>query len=364
METVNLLEFLNNVKDLYALDFAKCDKDLVNFLDLMVEDEQFTRKIDLGIMFVSQSSSDQYVIVDGLDRILSLSLLLHAVCECYKKTSAKNDKAIKTIRTKYLLDGSKPKLHLAPKDQEIFNKIIYGERLSGKEKETPMFVLLHNFWLQIKEEKLQASNIFKMLQKVVVYMVETDEVNLRDLYYTLNKNSDDLDLLMLVEDYLKNIGVQEYWQKIKNIFQNNLADINTFFKDFFVTKFSFKEFKQERLYEIFVNYFETMLQYLPEDVIIEKIERSAKLYNNLLNVNIENEELKKALIQIKMHGGEDTYAYLLNIYEDYEDNNITESTFLEILLTIDDYLQKRQKAPSDVSFNELIQYLNAFITCK
>ena len=44
-----------------------------------------------------------------------------------------------------------------------------------------------------------------------------------------------------------------------------------------------------------------------------------------------------------MHGGEDTYAYILNIYEDYEDNNISEATFLEILLTIDEYLKKRKK---------------------
>ncbi len=364
MEVVNLLEFLNSSKDLYALEYAKCGAELVNFLDLMTEDEQFTRNIGLGMMFVSQKSIDQYLIVDGLDRIISLSLLLHAVCECYKKTSEKNDKAIRTIRNKYLIDGSKPKLHLAPKQQEIYNKIIYGEKLSGKEKENPMFVLLHNFWTQIKEEQLKAASIFKMLQKVTVFLADTEGVNIRDFYYTLNKNSSDLDLLLLVEDYLRNMGVEEYWNNIKKIFNNNLSDLDLFFRDFFITKFSFKEYKRERLYEIFVNYFETMLQYLPEDTLMKKIERSAKLYNNLLNVTIESEELKRALIQIKMHDGEDTFAYILNIYEDYVDNNITESTFLEILSTIDEYLKNRQKNSSDIGFNNLIRYLNAFITCK
>lgn len=364
MEVVNLLEFLNSSKDLYALEYAKCGAELVNFLDLMTEDEQFTRNIGLGMMFVSQKSIDQYLIVDGLDRIISLSLLLHAVCECYKKTSEKNDKAIRTIRNKYLIDGSKPKLHLAPKQQEIYNKIIYGEKLSGKEKENPMFVLLHNFWTQIKEEQLKAASIFKMLQKVTVFLADTEGVNIRDFYYTLNKNSSDLDLLLLVEDYLRNMGVEEYWNNIKKIFNNNLSDLDLFFRDFFITKFSFKEYKRERLYEIFVNYFETMLQYLPEDTLMKKIERSAKLYNNLLNVTIESEELKRALIQIKMHDGEDTFAYILNIYEDYVDNNITESTFLEILSTIDEYLKNRQKNSSDIGFNDLIRYLNAFITCK
>ena len=56
--------------------------------------------------------------------------------------------------------------------------------------------------------------------------------------------------------------------------------------------------------------------------------------------------------------------YILNIYHDYLDNNITETTFLEILHTIDEYLKNRLRTPNNVTFNELINYLNTFITCK
>ena len=95
MKVVNLLEFINSARDLFTLDYARCNGKLVNFLDLMTEDEQFTQKIDLGLIYVNQKSIDQYTIVDGLNRIVSLSLLLHAVCECYKKTTEQNVKAIK-----------------------------------------------------------------------------------------------------------------------------------------------------------------------------------------------------------------------------------------------------------------------------
>ncbi len=87
MEVVNLLDFLNRTKDLYTLKYARCTDSLINFLDLMTEAEQFTQNIDLGIIYVNQKTLDQYMIVDGLKRILSLSLLLHAICECYKKTT-------------------------------------------------------------------------------------------------------------------------------------------------------------------------------------------------------------------------------------------------------------------------------------
>lgn len=364
METINLLEFLNNAKDLYTLDYAVCDGELVNFLDLMLEDEQFTARIDLGIIYLYQRNSEQYTIIDGLNRILSLSLLLHAICECYKKTSAKNDKAIHTIRTKYLLDGEKTKLKLPEKEQEIFEKILFGEKLSGKEKQSPLFILLHNFWTQIKEEKLQAAKIFNMLNKISVFVVETENVSKRDLFYSLNKNNIKINQLSLIRDYLSSLGLANEWDNIRRIYNNNDTDIIRFFKDFFVTKFNFKEFDTNRLYENFVNYFETMLQYMPEDNLIKKLKQSAKLYSNILNVNFKNDKLKLNLIQIKMHNGEDTYAYLLNIYEDFVDGNITEATFLEILSTINEYLQKRAKTPNDVSFNDLIKYLNAFITCK
>ena len=131
MKEINLLDFLNSTHSLHSLDYAKCNDELVNFLDLMTEDEQFTQKIDLGIMYVNQKTSDQYVVIDGMNRLVSLSLLLHAVCECYKKTTKKNESAIKTIRQKYLFDSSKIKFRLNKDDAEIYAKIINGERLSG-----------------------------------------------------------------------------------------------------------------------------------------------------------------------------------------------------------------------------------------
>ena len=364
MEIVNLLDLLNNTKELQALEFAVCDSELVNFLDLIKENEQFVQKIDLGVIYLSSISLDNYIVVDGLKRLVSLSLLLHAVCECYKKTTPKNEAAISTIRKKYLLDGNRTKLRLSYKDQEIYNKIIFGDRLSGKEKDTYLFKLLHYFWTQIKADKLQAANIFKMLNKVFVVLSLSEDVSKRELYYLLNKEKREINQLLLIEDYLKQAGILHDWEKIKKIFNNKSYDINLFFKDFFITKFNYKTFDLRRLYEYFVNYFETMLQYMSEDVLINKIKRSALIYNKILNVSVDSEALKQLLIQIKMHNGEDTYAYILNIYEDYIDNNVTEATFLEILKTIDEYLKNRLKTPNTVTFNELIEYLNAFITCK
>lgn len=363
MKVVNLLEFLNNAKDLHTLTYAKCDDELVNFLDLMTEDEQFTQRIDLGIIYLNQKTFEQFTIVDGINRLISLSLLLHAVCECYKKTTAQNEKAIKTIRKKYLMTGSHTKLHLNERDAIVYNKIINGERLSGNEKNSKLFVLLHNFWSQIKQENLQAANIFKMLKKITVTIVDTGDVSMRSLYYKLNEDKN-IDQLLLIQDYLKENGLDSEWNIITSKYFLNRDDVILFLKDFFTTKFNFKKFSEERLYESFVNYFETMMQYMSENSVMKRMKRSASLYHDILNVTFNNEDIRRAFINIKKASGEDTYAYILNVYEDFVDENISEGTFIEILNTIADYLANRKKNSNDIAFNELIQYLNAFITCK
>ena len=363
MEVINLLDFLNSAREIRSLEYARCCDNLINFLDLMTEDEQFTRSIDFGLIYAKEIADGKYILADGLGRLVSLSLLLHAVCECYKKTTQRNEKAIKTIRSKYLLRNGKPKLSLNDKDMSVYTKIINGERLSGHEKSSPLFVLLHNFWSQIKEEQILAANIFTMLKKVSITLVDTDDVSARNLYYKLNC-SRKLNQISLIDDFLKEKKLTEKWNEIKERYFIEKSDIYLFLQDFFITKFNYKNFNQQRLYESFVNYFETMEQYLSKRSLMEKIERSAKLYYDIINLNFENYNIKNAFIQIKKHGGEDTYAYILNVYEDYFDNNITEDIFLEILKTIDDYLINRQTSGKNIDFNELIKYLNAFIACK
>ena len=364
MKVVNLLDFLNSVKVLSTLNCASpCDAKL-NVLDLLSEEEQFVQKIDLGLIYVKYSTLQNLILIDGQQRVLSVSLLLHAICECYKKTSVKNDIAIDYIRANYLFSADKLKLRLPENEQIIYEKILTGERLSGKEKKSPIFILLHKMWSQIKQEELQAADILKMLSKINITLVEAENVQLRELYISLNKENRKINQYILIEDYLEHLELTKQWNSIKSTFRKKEADLTLFFKDFFTTKFNFKQFNEQNLYNYFVNYFETMLQYISKQEVISKLLDAARLYSDIVNINFADEDLKKAFIQIKMHNGEDTYAYLLNVYDDYIQQNITKVTFLEILSTINEYLLNRLKTPNDVSFNELIKYLNAFITCK
>ncbi len=363
MKVVNLLDFLYKTRDLYVLDYLTISEDLVNFLELIINDDQFIQKIDLGLVYLKKKSSDQYVIVDGVNRILSLSLLLHAICECYKKTSTQNTKAIKIIRDKYIIKNSKYKLHLKDADDILYKKIISGERLSGKEKQKSLFKILHKYWTLIKTDSIKAASIFNTLKKVSVTIVDVDLTSERDLYYKLNLHRK-INQILLIDDYLKEIGVIQEWAYIKNTYLKTENDIFLFIKDYLITKFNYRNFKSENVYENFVNYFETMLQYVSEEIIINKLKKAAELYANMLNIKFENNNIKSAFVKIKEYAGYDTFPYLLDVYQDFNENNISYETFTEILKTIVEYLYNRKESNNNIDFNELVEYLNAFITCK
>ena len=85
---------------------------------------------------------------------------------------------------------------------------------------------------------------------------------------------------------------------------------------------------------------------------------SAVTYNNLLSIEIPDEDIKNKFVEIKFNKGDDTYAYLLEIYEDYQDGNISKETFLEILTAINEYLANRVNSGAKSNFNDLIADLN------
>ena len=363
MKIVNLLDFINKTRDFFVLEYSTISDDLIDFLDLIANDDQFVQRIDLGLVYLKKKSLDQYVVIDGINRILSLSLLLHAICECYKKTSTQNTKAIKIIRDKYIVKNSKYKLHLNESDDILYKKIISGERLSGKEKQKPIFLLFHKYWTLIKTDSIKAANIFNTLKKINITIVDVDLVSERDLYYTLNTHRK-INQLSLIDDYLKEIGIIDGWINIKNLFLRKENDIFLFLRDFFITKFNYKIFKPECVYQNFVNYFETMLQYSSEEIILNKLKIAAELYSNILNINFKDDNIKTSFIKIREYGGVDTFPYLLDVYQDFHENNISYETFTEILKTIVEYLYNRKESNNNIDFNELVEYLNAFITCK
>ena len=151
--------------------------------------------------------------------------------------------------------------------------------------------------------------------------------------------------VMLSGEELKTINPTE--ELINDVAESRLKDEIEFPSN--IIPFS----DENRIYDFFVNYFETMLTYMDSSKVFFNILTSAKLFFDILNINFSNAKIKDAMIRIKMHRGEDTYAYLLNLLDDYKEKRISEKTFIDILNTIDEYLINRKNQDENINQGKL-----------
>ena len=85
VKTLNLLDILNKSQVLYSTDYSGEYQAPADLLENILENSGSEEPIFNGIMFLQKTSSRSYLVVDGIKRIIQFSLLLHALCECYKK---------------------------------------------------------------------------------------------------------------------------------------------------------------------------------------------------------------------------------------------------------------------------------------
>ena len=119
-------------------------------------------------MYLQKTDNDSFIVIHGMKRLITLSLLLHAICECYKLTNEKNEHAIELIKKRYLFNNSGTKIQLEGYEKQIYEKLVNYEKMSLEEKEHPMFKVLHEFWAKIKMTNISAKKLFAQIRQIKV----------------------------------------------------------------------------------------------------------------------------------------------------------------------------------------------------
>lgn len=362
MNYYKVLDYLENTGHLHALDFSKkCvySSKMSNYIfDLF----DISVRHCVGVVYTKPIKPGEHYVVDGLSRLITISLFLLAVCECWKNTTERNDLFIKKIKSKYLLRNDRPKLILSGTANKVYESLMLGERISGRDKKTILFCTYHEYWTKLKLGNYDIKDIMDKLENMYMYNAVIESDNVRDFYYTLNSDNAKLNQVALIRDFLKENDASYEWAEIEQLFYNNKDYLMLFLRDYLITKYKSNKIPYNAYYTVFKDYVLKLKKYKPVAKIVEKMHESAITYNNILSVEIPDEEIKNKFVQIKFNEGDDTYAYLLEIYEDYLDKNITKETFLEILTAINEYLANRkEKSGLRGNFNDLISDLNKLI---
>lgn len=371
LNNVNLLELLNDTQALYSTNFFGEFEVPADLLELILENFQFNKPIFNGILFLQKhpTENQSYIVVDGMKRLLTLSLLLYSICECFKNTSKKNELAIKLIKQRYLFNENKPKIQLFGYEKQIYEKLITHQEMDNEEKNHPMFKILHEFWAKIKMNNLVASKLFNTIKRLtgLVCVYEKCKFDNRELYQSLNCNNQNIGELLLINDFIKdNANSKEEvdaWFNIVEMFKeaDMTRKIRYFLCDYLTIQRNGIIPKLNELYTSFKNYYKKMIKSgIKPEAIFKIIETSAKYYIKISTANFENPTIKDKIMTIKENNMYETFPYLLEVMEDYESDRITTETFSEILNNLILFIAEQRSGnfESIINFAGLSQEIN------
>lgn len=372
---VTVSEILSKVQNITSAGFSTgYSFDEINaseYFDNLVEGAAASSPIFSGILIL-EKSGDTYTIIDGLQRITTISLLLCALCARYKNTSAKNNEAKDKIMERFLTCGKEPKLNLMTDEQKTFKKIVFGKKLNKGESTSNLVKVYNEFLDRIKKHKISGTELFRIISKIqfMLVTVENSEIPIRELYQALNSNKDKPQI-NLISDFItqKDAEAALSWAKVLNKYKEvgDESLVENFMVDFLTIQNDGKVPNKNALYNNFKSYYIKISRYLTPEVIIENMCKYAQNYLKILKSSFDDFQIKKQMIVLNENNGQDSYPYLMEVLDDLDNGHINKEVFSDILTMINSFVLNRQEessAESSVDFASLSKELNKMLVMK
>lgn len=370
---INVSEILSGAESIISAGFSDGynfdDVNAIEFFDELIENSAYPSPIFSGIL-IMQKSGKSYTVVDGIQRITTMSLLLCALCESYKNTSKNNNEARKKILERFLLNGNEPKLQLNTEEQEIYKKILLSQELNQAEHENNLAQAYKAFLGQMKHRKISGTDLFRVISKIefMFILVEESEVATGDLYLALNKDKSQINL---ITEFIrqKDKKMVPVWLDTVNSYNEfgYGSLLEAFMKDFLTIQSDGKTPGKNALYNKFKSYYSKISKYRNSKQIIENMCKFAQYYLNIIEADFEDDEVKNEVVILNQNNGKDAYPYLMEVLDDLENNHINVDVFIDILKMINSLVLLRHKDPlSDVTvdFSSLSKELNKMLVLK
>lgn len=301
------------------------------------------------------SSVQQVLVIDGQQRLTSISLLIAAFADLMD-SGQKECTAItaKKIRNHYLVnieeaDETFYKLALTVKDRKIYNDIIDQKKIDTHHHSH----VLDNyqfFYEKIRKSSLSLDAIYDGLQKLIVVDIALDRErdNPQLIFESLNSTGLDLSQADLIRNYFL-MGLDQkdqtrlyndYWFKLESNF--DLLGAGSYFDRFIRDYLTLKTGSIPKIgyvYEEFKNFVQREGPDKIEDIIKDVYKNGTYYFN--LSYKEEDMKLEKAFRDLRELRVDVTYPFLLQVYADFKTGIIEKNQFIEIIELIESYVFRR-----------------------
>lgn len=297
----------------------------------------------------------KYMIIDGQQRMTTLSLLLLALRDYAIKNpedTTINARRIDNmlLKNEYESGDERYKLLLTETDRDILMRLVEDKSIPDRTRSK----LLDNYKFfsgKIADKELQPAEVYESIGKLQIVNITLDRSvdDAQAIFESLNSTGKELSESDLIRNYVlmglepaeQTYIYEHLWRQMELLFAYETQDsvMDRFFRDYLTMKIT-RIPKQDRVYEEFKLYhlnceFGTIRE-LCQDLLTY-----AKYYTDMVFKRSSNSALKALYEDINGLRMEVSYPFLLKVHNDYAEGIISENALKQIIQLCISYVFRR-----------------------
>lgn len=320
--------------------------DLVNMIKYKYKNHFFGTIVSI---YNDSGRNREYLIIDGQQRITTISILLLAIVNIIKENRLKANGIIKEkLTNQYLInqycedDDRKLKLKPIKNDRQAFEKLFYNEDFIEDSNITSNYKYFYN---RIIDGDVSINELFEAIEKLMIVEIElkNGEDDPQLIFESLNSTGLDLTDADKVRNFIlmgKSSKVQEklynkYWHKVE---KNTEYKVTEFIRDYM----TMKQNKIANISKIYANFKEYVITNgIDIEECLKDMIKFSEYYNNILRSNLGIRQVDEILKRINRLEVTVSYPFLLEVLDDYYNAIINDNQLIEIFEIIESYIFRR-----------------------
>jgi uncharacterized protein with ParB-like and HNH nuclease domain/predicted transport protein len=298
----------------------------------------------------------QLLVIDGQQRLTTLSLLLAALGEAIDKPKKEYKTTRRKIQSYYLLnyeeeDELRYKLILTQSDRDTLKRVVEGNELP--KVASPRIVENYQFFAKlIRESKIDLDTIYDGINKLIIVDVSLDRTqdNPQLIFESLNSTGLELSQADLIRNFiLMGLEIKEqtdlydlFWYPMEQSFGHTeySSYFDRFMRDYLTIKFGGRI---PRINEVYIE-FKALVRNQPGlnmRQIVTDLYRYSKHFVKLAFLQEKAPDIRSALNDINILKVDVAYPFLLQVFDDYADGLLNKGELLSILRLVESYVFRR-----------------------
>ena len=363
----NFLKFMQGTKQFvipiyqrkYSWSIQQC-RQLWNDIVRAAENEELKGHFVGSIVYIEKglyvtSSVPQLVVIDGQQRMTTLTLFLLALGKAIEDSGETFDITRKKIMNYYLINNDEDddkfyKLVLTQSDNETLSKLLSDKELS--EEYSQKIVENFTFFVDvIKKSGIDLNKLYTGISKLIVVDIalDRDHDNPQLIFESLNSTGLDLTQADLIRNYIlmklepreQTSIYNDYWYPMEKSF-GNLND-STLFDRFMRDYLTVKTGRISNINDVYSSFKEYVYNLKKNTIeqIVEDIYRYSKYFVKLSFQSESDKKVNQVLKDINTLKVDVAYPLLLELYDDYERDLLQKDEFISILRLVESYVFRR-----------------------